>query len=143
MEALFAQYEDVYVVQLKGQLDFETADALKTRCSAMFNKQKVIFNLGRLSFVGSSGITPFLELLAELLRSNGNSLKVCSVSNEFIRIFEAGGLMGLEVYENEQQARLAFKYPPFVQAQSASHTAPEAPALARISELGIDVDIES
>ena len=132
MEAKVVQFEDIYVVHLKGQLNFESADALKARCSSVFLRRKVIFDLSCLSFVGSSGITPFLELLGELLKINGNTLKVCAVGNEFIRVFEAGGLNGLEVYENEEQARMAFKYPPYAPVATPAPTAtcrwPTAPS---------------
>jgi anti-anti-sigma factor len=114
MDAKVNQVDGVYVVSLSGQMDFESADALRAKCRQHFFQQKVVFDLGQLSFVGSSGITPFLELLKDLLSANGNKLKVCAVSTEFIRLFEAGRLVGLEVYENSQQARMAFQFPPFI-----------------------------
>lgn len=110
MEAKVNHHNGVYTVALKGKMDFESADALKAQCNRHFLQQNVIFDLNELNFVGSSGITPFLEMLGTLLRQNGTSLKVCSAGTEFIRVFEAGGLNGLEVYENEKQARMAFEY---------------------------------
>lgn len=154
MEAKVSQQEGVYVVSLQGQLNFETADALKAQCQKHFLQQRVIFDLSRLNFVGSSGITPFLEMLSTLLTANGNALKVCAVGTEFIRVFEAGGLNGLEVYENEKQARLAFKYPPFTsttempQNMTATTTAAtttdnQTTPLDRLTEFGLAVDIKS
>lgn len=120
MEAKVNQINGVYTVQLSGQLDFETADALKMNCEKHFIHKKVIFDMRGLSFVGSSGITPFLQTLGFLLRRNGNLLKVCSVSVEFMKVFEAGQLNGLEVYEDEYQARLAFDHPPFPTVQATA-----------------------
>ena len=110
MEAKVNHHNGVYTVALKGKMNFESADALKAQCSRHFLEQNVIFDLNELNFVGSSGITPFLEMLGGLLRHSGTSLKICSAGTEFIRVFEAGGLNGLEVYENEKQARMAFEY---------------------------------
>lgn len=120
MFAKVNQSNGVFTVQLSGQLDFESADALKMNCEKHFIHKKIIFDLKGLSFVGSSGITPFLQTLGFLLKRNGNHLKVCSVSVEFMKIFEAGQLIGLEVYEDEYQARLAFDHPPFATPQPST-----------------------
>lgn len=147
MEAKVNHHNGVYTVSLKGKMDFESADALKSQCNRHFLQQNVIFDLNDLNFVGSSGITPFLEMLGALLRHNGTSLKVCSAGTEFIRVFEAGGLNGLEVYENEKQARQAFEYhlqqirEQARQAEAAKVTAPTdsaiVAAIGRVDNLGI------
>jgi anti-anti-sigma factor len=110
MQAKVEDRKGVFIVSLSGQLNFEKADALKNKCSELFTAKKVVFNMRNLSFVGSSGITPFLDLLRHLLRENGSALKVCAVGTEFMRLFEAGRLNGLEVYENELQACMAFDF---------------------------------
>lgn len=135
MDAKVNQINGVYTVQLTGHLDFETADALKVSCEKHFVHKKVVFDLKGLSFVGSSGITPFLQTLGFLLRRNGNQLKVCSVSAEFMKIFEAAQLVGLEVYEDEYQARLAFDHPPFPQIPATTFAAPVAAPVAGDSEV--------
>jgi anti-anti-sigma factor len=108
MEAKVINQDGVFVITLSGQLDFESADSLRNTCRRLFKEKKVIFNLAHLNFVGSSGLTPFLELLGEMNKSHGKDIKLCSVSSEFVRLFEAGELYGLEVYENENGARQAF-----------------------------------
>ena len=148
MEAKVNHHNGVYTVALKGKMDFESADALKAQCNRHFLQQNVIFDLNELNFVGSSGITPFLEMLGNLLRQNGTSLKVCSAGTEFIRVFEAGGLNGLEVYENEKQARMAFEYhlqqireQARQQEQAAGVEAPTdaaiAAAIGRVGDIGL------
>lgn len=108
MEARVASQDGVFVVTLSGQLDFESADSLRATCRRLFREKKVIFNLAKLNFVGSSGLTPFLELLGEMNKSHGRDIKLCSVSSEFVRLFEAGELYGLEIYDSENNAKLAF-----------------------------------
>lgn len=135
MQAKVNQINGIFTVQLAGQLDFESADALKMNCEKHFSQKKVIFDMGGLSFVGSSGITPFLQTLGFLLQRNGNLLKVCSVSAEFMKVFEAARLIGLEVYEDEYQARLAFAHPPF---DTAVNNAPASTMAAA----GDDLDMK-
>lgn len=147
MEAKVNHHNGVYTVVLKGKMDFESADALKIQCNRHFIQQNVIFDLNELDFVGSSGITPFLEMLATLLRHQGTSLKVCAAGVEFIRVFEAGGLNGLEVYEDEKQARMAFEYhlkqirEQAIQQEVAQSTVPTEhtveTALDRVADIGI------
>ena len=142
MDAKVENLSGVFLVTLSGQLDFESADSLKARCTTIFNQKNVIFNLKGLNFVGSSGLTPFLDLLRELLKANGNRLKICAVSSEFMRLFEAGELNGLEVYENSSQARLAFDYAA-TQAAIATGPAPTGAAVNAamdlVGSIGLDV----
>jgi anti-anti-sigma factor len=143
MDAKVEDLKGVFLVSLSGQLNFESADSLRARCEKVFSQKKVIFNLKNLSFVGSSGITPFLDLLRHLLQANGNGLKVCAVGTEFMRLFEAGQLNGLEVYENESQARLAFDFVSSMQNQTQAQPQPEAfnSAIEMVQPFGLDVKI--
>jgi anti-anti-sigma factor len=145
VEAKFEIHSGVYVVQLSGQLDFESADALKARCASLFANKNIVFSLKGLSFVGSSGLTPFLELLRALLKSNGTNFKICSVSSEFMRLFEAAELFGLEVYENAEQAQLAFQYANMQKASTESaasnNTNVEAQNIQRMGTIGLDINI--
>jgi anti-anti-sigma factor len=131
MDAKVENIEGVFVVTLEGQLNFETADSLKRECLKKFNEQRIIFNLKNLSFVGSSGITPFMDLLSQLSRQRGRDLKLCSVSSEFMRLFQSGDFNGLEIYENAEQAKRAFK-----------HQREVASAIQKVEPFGIDYDIE-
>lgn len=108
MDAKVENRDGVYIVSLSGKMDFVSADALKSQCLKNFIDREVIFNLRELSFVGSSGITPFLELLLELSRSSGPKFKICSVGNEFMRLFESSAVDGIEIYRDVQDAHRSF-----------------------------------
>jgi anti-anti-sigma factor len=59
---------EVIVLELEGHLDFETTNQLKETCHSLMKKNntnKVIFNLERLKFVGSSGINQFIRVLKD------------------------------------------------------------------------------
>lgn len=129
MEAKIENRDGVYVVSLSGQMDFESADSLKMRCLQNFSNKELIFNLNDLNFVGSSGITPFLELLAELSKALGPKFKICSVGTEFLRLFESGTVDGIEIYRDVQDAHRAF-YTPDIQA------------IARVKPFGLKLTIE-
>lgn len=109
MKAIVENIDGVYLVTLEGQLSFEGADSLRRECIKKLGAKRIIFNLRSLSFVGSSGITPFMDLLSQLSKARGRDLKVCSVSSEFMRLFQSGDFNGLEIYETADQARRAFQ----------------------------------
>lgn len=129
MDAKVENRDGIFVVSLSGQMDFESADSLKAQCLRNLNEKSVIFNLRDLSFVGSSGITPFLELLFELSRSLGAKFKICSVGTEFMRLFESETSGGIEIYRDVNDAHRAF--------QSS-----EVQALTRIRPFGLKLDIQ-
>ncbi|MCB0350854.1 MAG: STAS domain-containing protein [Bdellovibrionales bacterium] len=129
MEAKVENREGIFVVSLIGKMDFESADSLKSNCIKTFSNQAVIFNLQNLNFVGSSGITPFLELLSELSRSSGPKFKICSVGAEFLRMFEAGTVDGIEIYRDVHDACRAFR-------------SSDVQALARLKPFGLKLTIE-
>ena len=129
MNAKVENRDGIYVVSLIGQMDFESADTLKSQCLEKLVEKKIIFNLQDLSFVGSSGITPFLELLTALSKKNGPSFKICSVGAEFMRLFESTPVDGIEIYRDVTDAERAF-----------SHS--EAQALARIKPFGLKLTID-
>lgn len=129
MEAKVENRDGVFVVSLIGKMDFESADSLKSRCLKSLANQSVIFNLQNLNFVGSSGITPFLELLTEMAKASGNKFKICSVGSEFLRLFEMGTADGIEIYRDVQDAHRAF-------------SSADVQALARLKPFGLKLTIE-
>ncbi len=102
---------EIVVINLSGRIDYESADRFKTTCLNLLIDRKIIFNLQSLNFVGSSGITPFLETMEGLSRDSKDTLKFCSVGSEFRKIFEAGSLKEIEICENTELAQIAFSRP--------------------------------
>lgn len=105
MKAIVENLGEVTVVHLSGQIDYETADRFKDTCLKNLKHKKIVFNLDQLNFVGSSGITPFLETMETLSEVNKDQMKFCKVSVEFRRIFEVGNLKDIEICENLEQAQ--------------------------------------
>ena len=111
MQAKLEKKEGVTIVHLSGRIDYESADRFRETCLKMLNDQKLVFNLEGLSFVGSSGITPFLQTMNDLSSQNKGQLKFCQVGVEFRKIFESSPLKECEVYEDVQTATVSFAQP--------------------------------
>ena len=80
---------NVITFELEGHLDFETTIQFEETCRNLIERNgdvKVIFNMERLKFVGSSGINQFIKVLKEF---NGMDRKprLVRLSSEFQKIF--------------------------------------------------------
>jgi len=92
MKAKISQNSHYVLVDLSGFINYESVDELKKAHFNQLKNSRVVFNLENLKFVGSSGVTDFVELLKELKSEN---LHICSAQPEFYRIFES---QSLQVY---------------------------------------------
>jgi anti-anti-sigma factor len=106
---------EVIVFELEGQLDFETTLQFKETCADLIrrnNAQRVVFNMEKLKFVGSSGISQFIRVLKDF---NGLKEKprYCHLSSEFVRVFKAyqATRNPFEIFENEGAAVSSFAFP--------------------------------
>ena len=112
MEANFAVFSGVVVVELKGRLDFETSEPFRRTCLERLAQEKVVFDLRHLNFVGSLGLKDFVDTLESLSRRSTDGVRFCGVSSEFRRLFEASGLAGTEFFENREKAIQSLVIPP-------------------------------
>ncbi|MCM2282744.1 MAG: STAS domain-containing protein, partial [Bdellovibrionaceae bacterium] len=108
MQAKVTQVGDWVVVHLIGRLDVETAGPFRQACLSQLTDKKVIFNFRHLSFVGSSGILPFLETMQDFMRTNRHGMRFCGVGSEFRKVLSATSLQTIEVFENETLAATGF-----------------------------------
>ncbi len=107
---------DTIVVTMDGKLDFETYVPLREDLTKLIDQtktdsvpKKIIFNLEKLEFVGSSGISSFVQTLKEFNASVPNKPRYCNVKNEFKRIIQAFNEEDLfDFYDNEDRARRSF-----------------------------------
>lgn len=107
---------DTIVVSMDGKLDFETSaplrehlDKLLTRSSSDAAPKKIIMNLEGLEFVGSSGISSFVQTLKDFNASAPSRPRYCNVKSEFRRVIKAFDEQDLfDFYDNEDRARKSF-----------------------------------
>lgn len=89
MQAKVKKEKDAYVIQLSGKVDFDSSEPFRKTVMNHIVGSNVVFNMSELDFVGSNGITPFVETIKNLCDSTEGSVRFCNLSSEFVRIFEA------------------------------------------------------
>ncbi len=112
MEAQIVHAHDITVVKLRGFLDYEVADNFKKDCLRNLSGFKVVFDLRDLSFVGSSGITPFVEMLCDFSKVSSNKPRFCGMTSEFKRLFLSSQISEFEMFEDELGAIKSFAVVP-------------------------------
>ncbi len=108
MKAMIRQEGEVFVIYLRGKVEFDSTEPFRNTVLSHLKNQKVVFNMENLNFVGSNGITPFIETMVELCNSRDSNVHFCNLSSEFQRIFEASSIQALKVFENESVAKSSF-----------------------------------
>ncbi|MGK5084079.1 STAS domain-containing protein [Bdellovibrionota bacterium FG-1] len=107
---------DTIVVSMDGKLDFETNVPLREELSKLIKPhktdstpKKIIFNLENLEFVGSSGISSFVQTLKEFNAVAQEKPRYCHVKSEFRRVMKAFDETEVfEFYDTEERAKKSF-----------------------------------
>ena len=108
---------DTMVVSMDGKLDFELQEPLKQHLKKVSENAaksdivptKIIFNLEGLEFVGSSGISTFVQTLKEFNQRSPSKPVYCNVKSEFRRVMKAFDEEGtFDFYENEERAKKSY-----------------------------------
>ncbi len=107
---------NVVVLELEGHLDVETTAQFQDMCLGILKKEpskRVILNMERLKFVGSTGINQFVDAI-KLFSKCETKPKMCKVSNDFLMVLRAYQTTRhpFEIFENENLAEAAFDAPP-------------------------------
>jgi len=110
MQAKMVNANDCVVVHLIGRLDVESAAPFRRALMEQLKDQKVVFDFRQLSFVGSSGIIPFLETMQDFAQQNAGRLRFCGVGSEFKRILSATTLNVIETYDHVTLAIESFRF---------------------------------
>ncbi len=100
---------DISIVELQGPLEIDLTQPFREACKNHFKEKKVIFNLERVNFVGSTGIQSFLETIRLLAENRG--IKLVGTKSELKRMIENLALTNLEFCETEDQAFRSFLTP--------------------------------
>jgi anti-anti-sigma factor len=112
MDAKLRNVGDISIISIQGSLEIERTQPFREACIKHFSKKKLIFNMQEASFVGSTGIQAFLDMVRTIGKENPNGVKFVGVQSEFRRIFQTVGLDGLELYDSENNAITSFIVPP-------------------------------
>lgn len=129
MQARIARQGEIVIVHLSGRVDVETAEPFREACLKHLVRERVVFDFRHLSFVGSSGILPFLETMQDFAKGSSYGFKFSGVGSEFRKVFAATPLSVVEIFENEVLAVQAFLNPapfPVAATQAPIHQQPAA-----------------
>jgi anti-anti-sigma factor len=115
MKTQIKKQGDTIIVSMDGLLDFGTHVPLREdlgkliRATKTDSTAKIIFNLENLEFVGSSGISSFVQTLKEFNTSSAKKPAYCNVKNEFKRVIKAfDEEEQFQFFDNEERARKSF-----------------------------------
>jgi len=104
----------VTLIDLSGALDYESLDRFKKGIEAFLGNEKirvnkrVIINMDKLDFFGSTGLTEFVTAMKEL-RSKHDNLKYCGVDSSFKKIMKFNSNKDSSfVFETEDDAVRSF-----------------------------------
>ena len=108
---------DTVVIDIDGKLDYEIQDPLREQLHAIADTaktdsvaKKIVFNLEGLEFVGSSGISVFIQTLKEINAQSDIKPRYCNVKSEFRRVIKAyDETDAFEFYDSVDRARRSFE----------------------------------
>lgn len=101
MKTKITKNGDTIIVSVQGKLDYETQEPLKADLRDLIRSTsqsknptdsvptKIIFNFEKLEFVGSSGISAFVQTLRDFNSRSGIRPVYCNVRSEFKKIIKA------------------------------------------------------
>jgi len=107
---------DTVIVSVDGKVDYEAQEPLRQDLIRLIQNtqrdttpKKIIFNFENLEFVGSSGISNFVQTLKDFSQRAPSKPRYCNVGSEFRRVMKALDESGtFEFYDNEDRARQSF-----------------------------------
>ncbi len=108
---------DTVIVNVNGKLDYETQEPFKQDLKNLITDaktdsvpHKIIINMEKLEFVGSSGISNFIQTLKDFNARSESKPRYCGVRSEFKRIIKAFDEdSAFDIYDTEDRARKSFE----------------------------------
>jgi anti-anti-sigma factor len=110
MEAKLKNQGEVAIITIQGPLEIEKTQGFREICLRHFVGKKIIFNMQKASFVGSTGLQAFLETVRTLSEENQHGLKVVGVQAEFKRIFQNLEIQRLQMHDSMDGAMSSFAF---------------------------------
>lgn len=110
MEIKTKENNDIVILDIEGEIDLYNAPALKDVIKENIEIQKynIIINLGKVSYIDSSGIGALISSLSNLKKYQGG-LKIISVTGSVRKVFELTKLTNFfEIFDSEEEAIKSF-----------------------------------
>lgn len=104
------EYNDILVVTLEGKaLDAASSKVFRAEIGPLLtNRKKVVFDLGELDFVDSSGLGALLSSLRQL-NGQGGDLKLCNLTKPVRALIELVRMNRVfDIFNSREEALAAF-----------------------------------
>jgi anti-sigma B factor antagonist len=95
MEIKFRKYKDVYIVDVKGDMDLYNAHELKDVVNKLITKKidKIVINLESVDYIDSSGVGALIHIFTSIKRTN-YKLRITNVHGSVAKVIKLTKLMG-------------------------------------------------
>ena len=110
MQAKVDVEKDVSVVRLSGYLDFETVLPFRRDCLNHISTPKIVFDFKDLNFVGSCGLTSFLQTLLDFCEAQTRRPRFANVSIEYKRLMRAADFLESDFHDTVDVALGSFVF---------------------------------
>ncbi len=104
METSIRRQGEWTVVKISGRIELEKAQIFREACLKSLKNEKVVFELDRLQFVGSTGMTEFFECLHDIQKMKGCGVQLVGLSPDFKRFVAFTKASHLHIHETLEQA---------------------------------------
>ena len=94
------------ILFLSGEVDVNSSPALREALAKLMNKGivKIVINFEKVSYIDSSGLATFIEIMQRLKKKDGQ-LSLVQMSDKIRNLFEITKLNKLfTIYETQEQA---------------------------------------
>jgi len=112
MKANVINKRGITIVTFEGHISYARAHELRKQLKRLYaskRNQKMIFNLEKLEFVGSSGIRYFIDVFKELTQKRTQP-RFYGISAEFEYLFEAfRGRKRFKIFSDEKKALKSYR----------------------------------
>jgi len=101
---------ELTVCQIDGEIDINSSPEVKKAFDELISKKtpKIVINLSKVSYVDSSGLATFVEILKNM-RSYGGRMRITNLSAKVKSLFEITKLDKLfEILPEEEEAVTTF-----------------------------------
>lgn len=107
MQLKYETNNNIMIVQLEGELDHHVAEDIRIELDDLIERKRIknlIFDMGRLHFMDSSGIGVIMGRYKNISKLGGK-VAVVDVSDKIDKIFTLSGLYSIvEKYQNKKEA---------------------------------------
>jgi anti-sigma B factor antagonist len=95
MEIGFRKYKQIYIIDVKGDMDLYNAHELKDVVNRLIHKSvtRIVINLEKVDYIDSSGVGALIHIFTSIKR-NGFKLRITNVHGSVAKVIKLTKLMG-------------------------------------------------